>query len=61
MGDSDEIIRRLKKEGWHEVSHTGSHKTFKKAGMEKLVTVPHPRKDIGRGLKRAIWKAAGWL
>lgn len=61
MGDSDEVIRRLRKEGWQEVGQTGSHKTFKKPGVAHLITVPHPRKDLGRGLKRAIWRAAGWL
>ena len=60
MGDSDEIIRRLLKEGWIEVSQTGSHRTFKHPEVIKLVTVPHPRKDLSKGLKRAIQKGAGW-
>lgn len=61
MGDSDEIIRRLQKEGWQEVSQTGSHRTFKHPDVAKLITVPHPRKDLGKGLKRKIMKDAGWL
>jgi predicted RNA binding protein YcfA (HicA-like mRNA interferase family) len=60
MGDSDEIIRRLLKEGWEEVSQAGSHKTFKHPDRANLITVPHPRKDLGKGLKRAIYKGAGW-
>lgn len=60
MGDSDEIIRRLQREGWVEVSQTGSHRTFKHSDMIKLITVPHPRKEIGKGLKRAIQREAGW-
>jgi predicted RNA binding protein YcfA (HicA-like mRNA interferase family) len=60
MGDSDTIIHRLLKEGWNEVSHTGSHRTFKHPEVMKLITVPHPRKSLGAGLKRAIQRAAGW-
>lgn len=60
MGDSDEIIRRLLREGWIEVSQKGSHQTFKHPQEVKLITVPHPRKDLPKGLKRAIEKAAGW-
>lgn len=60
MGDSDKIIRRLLQEGWTEVSQTGSHRTFKHAEQIKLITVPHPRKDLGKGLRRKIEKDAGW-
>ena len=60
MGDSDEIIRRLIREGWSEVRQTGSHKTFKHPDRADIITVPHPRKDMKKGLKRAIEKAAGW-
>ena len=60
MNESREIIGRLEKEGWVEVSRKGSHATFKKEGVGHLITVPDPRKDIPKGLKRAIEKAAGW-
>jgi predicted RNA binding protein YcfA (HicA-like mRNA interferase family) len=60
MNESQKIIGRLKKEGWEEVSQKGSHVTLKKAGEANLITVPHPRKDLPTGLKRAIAKAAGW-
>lgn len=59
MGDSDDIIRRLRKDGWVEVRQTGSHKSFKHPGVAHIITVPHPRKDMKPGLKRAIEKAAG--
>ena len=58
--ESHKIIKRLTSEGWEEVSRKGSHVTFKKEGIEHLITVPHPRKDLPKGLKRAIEKAAGW-
>lgn len=60
MGESAEIIRRLEKDGWVEVSRKGSHATFKKDGVPHLITVPHPRKSLGKSLKRAIERAAGW-
>lgn len=60
MGDSETIIKQLLREGWEEVSRSGSHVTFKKAGEARIITVPHPRKDLGKGLKRAIAKAARW-
>lgn len=60
MNESAKIISRLTKEGWEEVSQKGSHVTFKKEGVDHLITVPHPRKDLPIGLKRAIEKAAGW-
>ncbi|MEA3031034.1 MAG: hypothetical protein QOJ53_428 [Sphingomonadales bacterium] len=60
MNESQKIIRRLGKEGWVAVSQKGSHVTFKKDGVPHLITVPHPRKNLPAGLKRAIEKAAGW-
>ncbi|HTU11191.1 MAG TPA: type II toxin-antitoxin system HicA family toxin [Allosphingosinicella sp.] len=50
----------MRREGWAEVSRAGSHVTFKKEGVPHLITVPHPRKDLPRGLRLAIEKAAGW-
>lgn len=60
MNESQRIIGRLIEEGWEEVSRKGSHATFKKEGVGHLITVPHPRKDLPKGLRRAIEKAAGW-
>lgn len=59
MGDSDTIIKRLLKDGWERTSVTGSHWTFKHPDLPNIVTVPHPRKDLAKGLKRAIFKGAG--
>ena len=60
MTESQKIIDRLTREGWVEVSHKGSHVTFKKESVAYLITVPHPRKDLGKGLRSKIEKAAGW-
>ncbi|MGT2435352.1 type II toxin-antitoxin system HicA family toxin [Bradyrhizobium betae] len=57
---SREIIRRLEREGWKLVRVTGSHHVFKSAASSETVVVPHPKKDLGKGLVRAIYKDAGW-
>ena len=57
--DSRKIIRRLKREGYALVNVVGSHHKFVKGG--RVVTVPHPKKDLPKGTARAIAKQAGWL
>lgn len=57
--NSRRIIRMLKNDGFELVKITGSHHKFRKDG--KIVTVPHPRKDLPIGTVRAIYKQAGWL
>ena len=36
----------------------GSHHVFRKDGMQPIV-IPHPKKDLGKGIVAAIRKAAG--
>ncbi|WP_184256810.1 type II toxin-antitoxin system HicA family toxin [Rhodopseudomonas rhenobacensis] len=60
LTNSREIIRRLGQEGWMLVRVTGSHHVFKHPKSKDIVTVPHPKKDLGKGLVRAIYKGAGW-
>jgi predicted RNA binding protein YcfA (HicA-like mRNA interferase family) len=55
-----EIIRRLKKEGWREVSRKGSHVKFKHPDKPEIVVVPHPKSEIPIGTLRSIEKQAGW-
>lgn len=57
--NSRQIIRRLERDGFELVKITGSHHKFRKNG--KIVTVPHPKKDLPIGTVRAIYKQAGWL
>ena len=57
--DSREIIRRLKKDGWYEVSQAGSHKQFKHPTKPGRATVPHPKRDIPIGTLKSIEKQAG--
>ncbi|OGT44017.1 MAG: addiction module toxin, HicA family [Gammaproteobacteria bacterium RIFCSPHIGHO2_12_FULL_37_34] len=55
---SREIISQLKDDGWYEVRITGSHHHFKHLVKTGIVTVPHPRKQIGKGLLNSILKQA---
>jgi len=55
---SREIIQLLKQDGWREVRVTGSHHHFKHAEKKGIVTVPHPKKQIGKGLLNSILKQA---
>ena len=56
---SADLIRELKKAGWTEVRVVGSHHIFKHATRAEHITVPHPKKDLGKGLVHKIRKQAG--
>lgn len=56
---SREIIRKLKADGWYEVSQEGSHKQFKHPVKPGRVTVPHPKKDFPVGTLLSIEKQSG--
>jgi predicted RNA binding protein YcfA (HicA-like mRNA interferase family) len=56
---SDQLIALLQKHGWAVVRQKGSHVTLKHPDRAVLVTVPHPRKDIAKGLSHAILRKAG--
>ncbi len=56
---SREVIRRLRDDGWYEVRVTGSHHHFKHAEKNGIVTVPHPKNQLGKGLLNSILKQAG--
>jgi predicted RNA binding protein YcfA (HicA-like mRNA interferase family) len=55
LTNSRDIVRRLEQEGWTLVRVTGSHHVFKKANSGETVVVPQPKKDLGKGLVRAIY------
>jgi predicted RNA binding protein YcfA (HicA-like mRNA interferase family) len=56
---SREVIQELKKDGWYYFTTEGSHKHYKHPTKKGKVTVPHPRKDLGKGLLKMIEKQAG--
>ena len=53
------LIRQLEAAGWQRVRIRGSHHQFMHASKPGVITVPHPRKDLGIGLIKAILEAAG--
>ena len=57
--DSRKIIKRLREEGFEEVSTRGSHHKFRKG--QTVLIVPHPKKDLPIGTAREIAKLAGWI
>jgi predicted RNA binding protein YcfA (HicA-like mRNA interferase family) len=56
---SRKLIRRLEAAGWRQVRSKGSHRQFAHRSQRGVITVPHPRKDLGVGLVKAILEHAG--
>jgi predicted RNA binding protein YcfA (HicA-like mRNA interferase family) len=56
---SGELVRELTRAGWRLVRVRGSHHVFQHAERAGSVVVPHPKKDLGIGLVRAIRRQAG--
>jgi len=52
--DSKELIKLLKRQGWVLDRVRGSHHVFKKGNVS--VSVPHPRKDMSKGLYLELLK-----
>ncbi|WP_208442313.1 type II toxin-antitoxin system HicA family toxin [Bartonella raoultii] len=57
--NSRKIIAKLKCDGFELVKVKGSHHKFKKDN--KVVIVPHPKKNLPIGTARSIALQAGWL
>lgn len=53
------VITRLRREGWKDKTTKGSHKKFEKNG--KVIIVPLSRKELTIGTYRNVAKQAGWL
>lgn len=56
---SAELIREMRQAGWRLDRVSGSHHVFKHAARPGIVVVPHPKKDLGAGLVKAIRRQAG--
>ncbi|WP_375690069.1 MULTISPECIES: type II toxin-antitoxin system HicA family toxin [unclassified Bartonella] len=57
--DSRKIIAKLKRDGFELIKVKGSHHKFKKD--DKVVIVPHPKKNLPIGTARSIAQQAGWI
>ena len=60
LTNSRDIKSRLEREGWVLVRVSGSHHIFRNSKTGAILSLPHPKKDLGPGLVRAIYKAANW-
>ena len=56
---STDLIRQMRQAGWVLDRVAGSHHVFKHADRPGIVVVPHPKKDLGVGLVKAIHRQAG--
>ena len=56
---SADLIRELEKQGWRLDRVRGSHHVFTHPQNPNILTVPHPRKDLGKGLVNSLRKLAG--
>ncbi len=56
---SAELIKKLIADGWVKQRQTGSHVTLSKPGIEKIITIPHPRKDSSKGIVRQAQQISG--
>ncbi len=57
--NSTTLIRELEAQGWTLDRVRGSHHVYKHPGNPNIITVPHPRKDLGKGLVANLRKLAG--
>jgi predicted RNA binding protein YcfA (HicA-like mRNA interferase family) len=56
---STDLIRERKDAGWVLDRVQGSHHVFKHPARPGIVVIPHPKKDLGKGLVKAIRQQAG--
>lgn len=56
---SKDLIKEMEAAGWMLERVRGSHHQFRHPERSGTVTVPHPKKDLGRGLVDKIRKDAG--
>lgn len=56
---SADLIREIRGIGWTLHRVRGSHHIFVHADRSGHVSIPHPKKDLGKGLVAAIRKQVG--
>jgi mRNA interferase HicA len=55
-----ELLRKVKKAGWYEISQEGSHIKMRHLTKDGILIFPnHGSKEISKGLEKAIKKQAG--
>lgn len=57
--NSSDFIKLLERNGWKLRGIKGSHHIYIHPDRPGHISVPHPRKDFGRGLLHHLLKQAG--
>lgn len=57
--NSKDVIKVLKKRGWRLKKSVGSHHHFIHSELKGKVTVPHPKKDLGKKTFKSILSQIG--
>jgi predicted RNA binding protein YcfA (HicA-like mRNA interferase family) len=57
--NSKDLVRLLQDAGWYEDRVVGSHHIFKLRTKPGHLLVPHPKKDLGKGLVSKILRQVG--
>ena len=60
LNSSRDIKRRLEQDGWVIEDQRLANHIFRYPSSGAIIVLPHPRKDLGVGLVRKIYKQAGW-
>ncbi len=55
---SKDLLKELEAQGWKVIRVKGSHHQLAHPDYGYTITVPHPKKDLPRGLIQAIRKQA---
>lgn len=57
----NEVLEKLKEDGWYLAATRGSHRQYKHDTKRGRVTVPgKPSDDLSPGTLNSIFKQAGW-
>jgi predicted RNA binding protein YcfA (HicA-like mRNA interferase family) len=58
--NSRKLLKMLQDEGLSVVRISGDHHILQHPERTPSIVLPHPKKDLPRGLVRRIYKDAGW-
>jgi predicted RNA binding protein YcfA (HicA-like mRNA interferase family) len=58
--NSRKLLKMLQDDGWAVVRIAGDHHILQHAERAHSIVLPHPKKDLPKGLVRRIYKDAGW-
>ena len=56
---SGELIKLLKEDGWIVDRIEGSHHTLRKEGVDSIISISHPEKDVSRHQLAQVRRISG--